>query len=715
MPISFEHPVGSQADTKELEYVAALLQTARRLRPDATVETEDVAIYLRSRHGIDVDPAYIEDHLFPELGGNPHGPTNYIDLCQVVGIILIPYFLERERRDEPTHVNRFVFGRTMETILTDVIGSHRYEEGVEDGSLKLTKDLLLEILETYGETGVPDKVLDEMVEAAGGEGTALGADTLLKAIVSDVQLYDLSWQESATSHYEDVLGEKRTVDFWCSYATKKVSNTVVKTGKSVVKTGKSVGKTAVESGKTAGNIVIKSGMTLVEGGKAAFETKEKAMPENVVPESGAESLPAQEEPGNLSPIKLSPENSEDEAFDQANGDERFAEIYTAPSIDYTAESYRSQALFIAIWVAMVGTYFAYFFRHSNSVGRLNCETWDTADEGVEVAASFFCRVANAVISWIIIFLQLSIFGSLFIFLGSFGLTAGSSVWALLIGITSIAIFTVFAYFYDLDSPFYSSIQAPGWGFMYRISLGLGLVALFLQCLLVLRAILPKTFPSWFRRATVALTNGMVRKEMRTKKATVFKIARLVDNALELQQEQVAGLEASVAGGIAKSASGTAATFLSSTGRALLNYQAQEHKKETSGGVWWAWKRLMQESILVEEGIWLHGRLVASNFFQLIVAFTVFLAIRFALNSFEFEVDEVDDDVVNEFVPEQWQIQLSVSVGAIAGFAAAMSVAAMFIPSFISTTLKFRFGIIPSLGNSTFQQYREAGKQFGRSP
>lgn len=38
MRFKFEKPTGSQADTKELEYIAALMQTCRPLRQDGSIE-----------------------------------------------------------------------------------------------------------------------------------------------------------------------------------------------------------------------------------------------------------------------------------------------------------------------------------------------------------------------------------------------------------------------------------------------------------------------------------------------------------------------------------------------------------------------------------------------------------------------------------------------------------------------------------------------------
>ena len=94
MAAPFEHCVGSLADTKELEYLSALLQTeSEDICSDGTIRSRDIEVYLRSRHGLSCSRMYIEEHFIPELGGNIHGPSEIIDLIQIVSIILIPFFL----------------------------------------------------------------------------------------------------------------------------------------------------------------------------------------------------------------------------------------------------------------------------------------------------------------------------------------------------------------------------------------------------------------------------------------------------------------------------------------------------------------------------------------------------------------------------------------------------------------------------------------------
>jgi hypothetical protein len=769
MTLSFDHPVGAQADTKEIEYVASLLQSGSNLRSDGTIQAIDVALYLQSRHGIDVSTKYIEEHLFPELGGSSSsssntcsstsssgggddvptdagGPTPFLDICQLLSITLIPYFLEQYQKQvqqQQYHQEDGVFSTILQGMLVDVMGipttikkkKSRNEnddsnesdddDEVDDHSPMLTRELLLNILETYGELGIPDTVVDEMLNAASGGGgggkegttgtatTVLNGDCFLRAMVSDVQQYNLSWQDSSVSHYEDIVGERKKGDFWCRSATERVVN------KTVASTTSTFDRTLTAIQSSSGTVLgVSVGMS---GEKAVIRDQvnqdDKTVSGSVVTPAemdirsfNEQGLDAKTTAIQPSPMRNFGNNNTVEDHDRQMEDERFVEIYTAPAIDYTAETYQSQTFFVAIWLALVGTYFVYVFKNSSHSTYLACESWETVEDGMDIFVSLVCLVANAVINWTIIFFQLSILGSSFIFLGSFGAASGRSIWGLVIGMATIGTCTVVAYFYSVDSPFLSTEKSPGWGAAYMISLLMGSVVLTLQLLLLLRIVLPKTIVPWFRELTVFLTNGMARKETRTKAATVFKIDRLIDNAMEHHQERVVSLEDGTMKARTEATSSSTA-FLGATGRALLNYQAQESRKERSGGIFWAWKRIVgtNKSILVEEGIWFHGRLIASNCFQVIVAVAVFFVLYAALQSSYGDPSEgVDDDAVNELYPEKWQMQLSFAVGSLAGFVAAISVAVIYIPSFISTTLKFRYGILPSLGSSTFQQYREAG-------
>lgn len=625
MAVPFEHCVGSLADTKELEYLSALLQTELEdVRRDGTVHSRDIEVYLRSRHGLSCSRNYIEERLIPELGGNLHGPSEVMDLVQILSILLIPYFrqLQQEDDDEHEEYKNGLFQKVIQAILTDTWGKESSDE-----LKRIDKTTMKEILEYYGELQIPDKVLEELVEAAGGDGVELNPETMLKALTSDVQLYNLEWENSVSTHFRDAMGSlQKKNDFGCR------------------------------------------GKEDIEGEDDEVEdTKEVAV---TVHDSEEESK-----------RKSTMETETDEE------NKPFSFVYTAPSIDYCAESYRSQVFFICIWLSLVAVYTAYFSGDTvnDAYLRVDCEKWEDAQDSVTVAESFGCHVLNAVITWLFIFLKLSILGTSFIFLGSFGAATNTSILALLVGMATIVFSTMLSFVYAVDTPFFDTTKSYSGLRIYYLSLFLGCVVLSLQFLILLRAILPKHVVPAFYRLTKTLTNEMVRKEARTKKAAVFKIKRLVDNSSSLHEEFFPGMDV------------YAHSRVKSSGRALLNYHGLSDVRVRSGGMWWAWKRILDGSLSEEEGIWFHGRLMASNYYQIIVCILIFFTGLYLLDQAnELTVSEPADG--DDLTPQTWQLKVSIAIGGISGLLSAIGIAFVYLPSSVCTILKFRYGIIPSLGN-----------------
>lgn len=113
MALFFDRPVGAAADLSELEYVSALLQTNEdSLRADGSLTAKDIHFYLRSRHAIDCPVEDVEKYIVEELAGTPleaavereseNAENNRfnarkdlkIDLVQLTSLLLIPVLRE---------------------------------------------------------------------------------------------------------------------------------------------------------------------------------------------------------------------------------------------------------------------------------------------------------------------------------------------------------------------------------------------------------------------------------------------------------------------------------------------------------------------------------------------------------------------------------------------------------------------------------------------
>ncbi|KAL3908061.1 MAG: hypothetical protein SGILL_008627, partial [Bacillariaceae sp.] len=544
-------------------------------------------------------------------------------MVQVLSIVLIPFFRQLEASNDEGYRNE-VLSKAIEAIVSDTWGMEKDRD--ETRIWRLDKEVIREILECYGEQYVPESVLEEMLEAAGGEGEEFNAQKLLRALTSDVQLYNLEWADIVSTHFRDAMGavEKKN-DFGVS-------------------------------------------------GMITSTTRKERQDVTECPSSDEE------------------KQQEEQPTSNSSGGQRYSFIYTAPSIDYCAESFRSQTFYICIWLSLVTVYAAYFSGDTlnNPYLRIDCEEW-AAEEAVAVAESFGCHVVNAIITWMFIFLKLSILGTSFIYLASFGVATSTSVWALLVGMATVILSTILSYIYAVDTPLFSTEKTYEGQRVYNLALIMGCIVLFLQLSMLLRTIFSERMLPLLHKLTKTLTNGMVRKETKTKKAAVFKVKRLIDNSVSLHESH-----GSEAGG---------STTFHASGRALLNYHDLTDVRMRSGGLIWAWKRIFDGSLVREEGLWFHGRLMASNAYQIIVCVLLVFSGSYLLE----QVHDFDDQGGGDdgIIPLKWQLKISVFVGGIFGLLAAIGIAVVYLPSSVCTILKFRYGVIPSLGNETFRKYRFA--------
>ena len=67
---SFIRPIGVHRDINELEFISALLQSHQHvIRSSGSIKAVDIAVYLKSRHGIIVAEDVIDHLIITELAG----------------------------------------------------------------------------------------------------------------------------------------------------------------------------------------------------------------------------------------------------------------------------------------------------------------------------------------------------------------------------------------------------------------------------------------------------------------------------------------------------------------------------------------------------------------------------------------------------------------------------------------------------------------------
>jgi len=329
MTIRFDRPIGAPADLKELEYISALHQTCFPLRRDGSIDGEqekssrirkevrapplvlcpfltkscslytatDVVNYLSSRHGIVVDEETVKQNILVELSGELElEPAYKLDLVELVALLLIPYLLQED--------NMRAIKQVLEVMLNETL------------SPKLNREFLKTLLDFHGEIQVSERVLDSMIDAAGGEGTVLNVDSLKYALTSDVMKYGVDWDEQLTTHYEDVFSEPPP------------------------------------------NGIVKGSMRTERDNSSRSDEEDPS-------KRKGEELP-------------------------------FKTVWTAPAIDFTADTYRSQSFSVLLWVCLVMVYLAYFWNFELDWGKVDCSHLTTAG----------CSIINGITTWLVIFIEL---------------------------------------------------------------------------------------------------------------------------------------------------------------------------------------------------------------------------------------------------------------------------------------------------------------------
>lgn len=257
-------------------------------------------------------------------------------------------------------------------------------------------------------------------------------------------------------------------------------------------------------------------------------------------------------------------------------------------------------------------------------------------------------------SWLVIFVELSFFGTAYIFLGS----AGNSLYdnkvflvcRLIIGIVTILFATLLSLAYAVETPVFSTTKEDSRFLAAYIGAAvLGSILLILQLIALVGIFFSLDFLKKHAWLEAILTPGAEKMERRTKLAAQTKISRMVDNALVYHEESNRD-STSISQGFQMTARGTA----------LLNFQTREDKTERCGGILWGWKRVFNNSIFDEEGIWLHSRLVSSTLTQFFIC--IFLVVFFAIvlleildqYSGESNLEEPQNDSTSQPIVYLWE-------------------------------------------------------------
>jgi len=728
MPV-FDRPIGAAADVSELEYLSALHQTDMKgIRPDASIQAIDVVNFLSSRYGIRVTVAEVRKTILSGLGGG-EGDDEVIDLAEVVAILIIPELLKlarqveygplrRKEREEfqsdweyRDYMERFeiadarmpdpdMLRLVLQNILQDVTGSTEPRP--------LDRELIRDIFAAYGEHELVENVeiIDEMIAAAasppdeGGknDGTTgtpaqmFDLAAFARALTYDVQLYDCDVETRLSTHYYDVMGTNHST---------KVENKSC-CGKCLSRCGKEDARGSVSTAGRDSAPDDRGGTIHVVSDDDCF-WEGRAGSTSVYRDGKPDSLPASMLTDPPTVPEQSTENDEERAVSSngaaGQGDVKEVErTFTFAAIDYIAGTYRNKIFVVLLWVCGLATYFAYLYEFNSEFGDLNC------DSVTEAAKHFGCQIANGIIHWFMIMLELSIMGTIFICLSSLGNSIYHvSIIASLFGIGAVATFIIVPFAMEFETFFFSTIKQVdqlGMRMIYWISFLLGCTILVMQTVSLLRSIAPSKVFTRHPKIARRFAPPIAVAESKMKQAAAFKLKRLLENAAGIHQRSDADNSRHI---------NQRSAIQTAYGKALLQYQQDATPNcqyEEVGGMLWFIRNWRSGNLHNEEGIFLSSQILAGNVAQIIVClFVLVLAIDMYYTSIQNE-DATDDQIVGDFAPETWMVLAAVTIGLGYGFISAVHITAAYLPSTVSTTLQFRCGVIPSLKNPCeFQIFR----------
>eukprot|EP00547_Thalassionema_nitzschioides_P005901 CAMPEP_0194201652 /NCGR_PEP_ID=MMETSP0156-20130528/1868_1 /TAXON_ID=33649 /ORGANISM="Thalassionema nitzschioides, Strain L26-B" /LENGTH=943 /DNA_ID=CAMNT_0038926899 /DNA_START=232 /DNA_END=3060 /DNA_ORIENTATION=+ len=194
-------------DRFEFEYISFLAQTQKKIRQNGTVSADDVLAFLKSRHGVVVDKDLVLKAI-QDLGGDPTSSENeYLEIPMLVSIILIPFLLEENGKEQnessddtkSSGDNEDIFEVVLAIILDDL------KIPVTSRPPTLDRDLIRAVIEKCTGTNsneVSDEMLDSMIRLAGSD--VLDRHSFARALTYDAKSYNVAMVTSPQSYFNDV-------------------------------------------------------------------------------------------------------------------------------------------------------------------------------------------------------------------------------------------------------------------------------------------------------------------------------------------------------------------------------------------------------------------------------------------------------------------------------------------------------------------------------
>lgn len=395
-------------------------------------------------------------------------------------------------------------------------------------------------------------------------------------------------------------------------------------------------------------------------------------------------------------------------------------MYTAPQIDNAADTFRSKPLVFFMWTFFLLSFQIYLnqsLRRGIYDSFPKCQ-YNQRSRPVENAGAFFCTIGLSIVQWIITLIIMSLAGVLYFAIGGMGndLKCTKPIYPL-IGVAIMGLSASLPPF--LRNEFTQPVRMSRSFLVYTTAI-LGTCAALLSLWHFVAMLIPKKANQIREWLKGVLVPQAVRSQARIKEAAAYKIDNLVANSLKIHS-------------IKKQESVVPTHF----GQALLNFAEVMPEYERVGGYFWTLKKIWDGTLSRREGVLFSGRIVSTNFLQLIVAVLILLVGIILIDRVGEEVDSksaalnglvefLDSTLVFDPTGElldqikgatatadgvnEYMVVTSLGTGVAIAVTAALFIAAMVIPSASSTILRFRSGVTPFVNDQKVYLLRLAPDQ-----
>lgn len=135
--------------------------------------------------------------------------------------------------------------------------------------------------------------------------------------------------------------------------------------------------------------------------------------------------------------------------------------------------------------------------------------------------------------------------------------------------------------------------------------------------------------------------------------------------------------------------------------------------EDAGGILWTFWRIIDGSLSSREGLWINTRLVTIQVCQMITSGLLAVGLILVTGRLAKEADQyrasisVDHAELLNIFPTGAMVKKSLYPASIVAIVMMVIITILYIPSAMSTVLKYRCGALPSLGSLYFETYRQS--------